>query len=364
MILWLHKCGGKAGEGRARSLPGQKAMNDERRSDDPVLQTPSALYAAIEEQVRLRRGSPRTAEAYVRWARRFVAASGRQHPARLGSSEVIAFLSSLATEGRVSASTQNQALAALLFLYKEVLQTPLDFLDGIVRAQTPRKLPVILSRAEVKALLVQLDPPWLLMGQLLYGAGLRVMECVSLRVKDIDFARRQLVVRRGKGAKDRVTVLPSALEPALRAHLQMRRIEHQRRGETEQERVAIPFALDRKYPHAPTDFNWQWVFPATRTYLDTSTGLRMRHHVHETSLQRAVRQACQAAGLSKPASCHTLRHSFATHLLEGGTDLRTIQKLLGHQDVRTTMIYTHVLESGPYGVVSPLDVLGLDDPGS
>jgi len=321
------------------------------------LSTPRAIFQAIEEELRLRRGSPRTAEAYVGWARRFIAASGRKHPRDLGPSDVVGFLSRLATEERVSASTQNQALAALLFLYKDVLGQPLDFLDGIVHAQRPKRLPVVLSRDEVRALFSALDAPWLLMAKLLYGAGLRLMECATLRIKDVDLARRQLTVRHGKGAKDRITLLPASLEPELKHHLERRRLEHERDLARGLGAVEVPFALARKYPNAPLEFRWQWVFPATRHYKDEASGQIRRHHLHETGLQRAVRRAALNAQIRKPVSCHTLRHSFATHLLESGTDLRTIQKLLGHHDVRTTMIYTHVANSGPFGVQSPLDAL-------
>ncbi len=305
----------------------------------------------------MRHASPRTIDAYRRWVRRFIAFSGRRHPRTLGASEVTRFLSALATEAQVSASTQNQALAALLFLYKEVLGQPLEFLDQLVYAKRPHRLPVVLSREEVAVLLEHLTPPWLLMAQLLYGAGLRLMECLTLRIKDVDFERRQLTVRRGKGAKDRATLLPGSLEDPLREHIRLRGLEHQRELSRGAGRVEIPFALARKYPSAPLEFAWQWLFPSNRTYVDEATGERRGHHVHESAVQRAVREAVLRVGFSKPVTCHTLRHSFATHLLESGTDIRTIQKLLGHSDVRTTMIYTHVLETGPYGVVSPLDQL-------
>lgn len=305
----------------------------------------------------MKRASPRTVEAYTRWVRRFIKYSGRRDPRTLGKEDVTRFLNSLSKEQNVSASTQNQALAALLFFYKEVLGQPLDFLDQLVYAKRSTHLPVVLSRAEVAALLRRLVPPFSLMAELLYGAGLRLMECVTLRIKDIDFERRQMTVRRGKGSKDRVALLPASLEIKLREHLRLRAVEHDREVGRGRGRVAIPSALARKYPKAPFDLGWQWVFPATRTYVDESTGERLLHHVHETVLQRAVKSAAIRAVPAKPVSCHTLRHSFATHLLESGTDIRTIQKLLGHSDVRTTMIYTHVLQTGPFGVVSPLDQL-------
>jgi integron integrase len=342
---------------RSETAPRQREGAPHTPQPRRDLATPRGLFAAIEENVQTRHGSPRTAEAYIRWARRFVAFCGRRHPSEVEPELVEKFITSLATEERVSASTQNQALAALLFLYRVVLGRPLDFLDGIVHAQRPKRLPVVLSRSEVGALLGALEPPWLLMAELLYGAGLRLMECLTLRVKDVDFARHQLTVRRGKGAKDRVTLLPASLAATLEEHLGKRRVEHERDLARGLGSVEIPFALSRKFPNAPTEFRWQWVFPATRFYEEEISGQKRRHHIHETALQRAVRDAGLRAKINKPVSCHTLRHSFATHLLESGTDLRTIQKLLGHHDVRTTMIYTHVLETGPFGVKSPLDAL-------
>jgi integron integrase len=346
----------------AEQRVGQPSRRRSSGADADRLSTPKALFAAIEEHVQTRHGSPHTSEAYIRWARRFLNFCGRRHPAELGPEDVTRFLSSLATHDRVSASTQNQALAALLFLYRVVLGRPLDFLDGIVHAQRPKRLPVVLSRSEVVSLLERLTPPWLLMAELLYGAGLRLMECLTLRVKDVDFDRHQLTVRRGKGAKDRVTLLPDSLAASLREHLRARRIDHERELARGLGAVEVPNALARKYPNSPTEFRWQWVFPGARPYVDEQTGEKRRHHIHETTLQRAVREAGLKAKIDKPVSCHTLRHSFATHLLESGTDLRTIQKLLGHHDVRTTMIYTHVLETGPFGVKSPLDALRTHSP--
>jgi integron integrase len=299
--------------------------------------------------------SPKTVEAYVGWVRRFVLFHQRQHPKTMGAPEVSTFLSELVTRSAVSASTQNQALAALRFLYAEVLHQPFDAVSEIVHAQRPTRLPVVMSRAEVDAVLSRLDGVWQLMASLLYGSGLRLLECASLRVRDIDFDGGQLLVRRGKGQTERSTLLPQSLVGPLREHL----VDVGQRHEADlldgAGGVELPRGLHTKYPNAGREWLWQWVFPATRRYVDEATGQRRRHHLHETALQRAVRIAAMGAGLDKPVSCHTLRHSFATHLLEAGYDIRTIQKLLGHHDVRTTMIYRHVLSRGPLGVRSPLD---------
>lgn len=319
--------------------------------------SPSAVLGAMKHRLELRHASPRTTEAYLNWVRRFIRKSGRKHPGTLGRSAVIAFLSGLATEERVSASTQNQALAALLFLYKEVLGTPLDFMEGIVRAQRPKRLPVVLSPAEVERLLNEMHGDFRLMASLLYGSGLRLMECLTLRVKDIDCDRLQLSLRRAKGQKDRIALLPHSVLDSLRQQLRTVQDLHARDLARGAGFVELPDALHVKYPKAPRELRWQWVFPATRTYVDPTTEQTRRHHFHETALQRAVREAGIRAKLLKPVGCHTLRHSFATHLLENGTDIRTIQKLLGHADVRTTMIYTHVVDRGPLGVRSPLDRL-------
>jgi integron integrase len=315
----------------------------------------SPLLESVRNALSLRHYSPRTREAYVGWVRRFVLFQHRRHPESMGAPEVSAFLSDQATRGNVSASTQNQALAALLFLYSEVLHRPLEFVGGVVHAKRPTRLPVVMSRDEVKAVLGQLTGTWHLMASLLYGAGLRLLECASLRVKDVDFSSGQLVVRRGKGHKDRMTLLPQVVVEPLRAHLLKVNELHQRDLQEGAGMVDLPGALRAKYPNAARDWPWQWVFPATRRYVDESTGEQRRHHIHETALQRAVRGAAIAARIEKPVSCHTFRHSFATHLLEAGYDIRTIQKLLGHHDLRTTMIYTHVLNRGPLGVKSPLD---------
>jgi integron integrase len=290
--------------------------------------------------------------------RRYHEFNQRRDPALFGAERVTALLNHLATDQRVSASTQNQALSALLFLYREVCHVDLPWLDELVRAKRSQRLPVVLSRDEVRAVIDHLNGVHRLMAALLYGAGLRLMECCRLRVKDIDFGRRQLVVREGKGDKDRVAVLPASLHGPLRAHLDAVHAQHQADVVQGAGWVELPNALDRKLPREGQAWAWQWVFPATRIYVDHATGQRRRHHLHETALQRAVKDAVRAAGIAKRATCHTFRHSFATHLLEDGTDIRTLQELLGHADVSTTMIYTHVLERGPLGVRSPLDRLG------
>ncbi len=289
------------------------------------------------------------------WVRRFIFFHGKRHPAEMGEREVTAFLSHLATAGGVSASTQNQALSAITFLYKAVLETELDWMKGIVRAKRSQRLPVVLSRQEVRGILSRLTGVCWLMACLLYGSGLRLMECLRLRVKDLDFERGEIIVRDGKGRKDRVAIFPERLRAPLKEHLEEVRRQHDQDLQRGDGSVALPAALARKYRTAAWEWGWRWVFPATRQYLDRETGQRRRHHVHQTVLQRAVKEAVRAVGIAKPASCHTLRHSFATHLLEDGYDIRTIQELLGHKDVSTTMIYTHVLNRGGRGVRSPLD---------
>ena len=291
------------------------------------------------------------------WIRRFILFHGKQHPGDLGEPEVTAFLSALAQRG-LSASSQNQALGALLFLYQVVIGQRLGWMRTIVRAQRPARLPVVLSRDEVAVLLSRLDGTVWLMASLMYGAGLRLLECATLRVKDVHLDRGELTIRDGKGGKDRVTVLPVMLRAPLREHLALVREQHVREVAAGLGRVAMPGALGAKYPGAAREWAWQWVFPATRHYRDAVTGERRRHHLHESVVQRAVKDAAHRAGIARPATCHSLRHSFATHLLEAGYDIRTIQELLGHRDVSTTMIYTHVLNQGGRGVRSPLDQLG------
>ncbi len=315
------------------------------------------LFDRIRETMRLRRLSRRTERAYLGWIRRYVQFHGKRHPSALGPDHMTAFLSALACEERLSASTQNQALCALLFLYRNVLGVDLPWLEGVARAKTARRLPVVLSRDEVARVLAAMRGTPRLMATLLYGSGLRLLECACLRMKDVDFARDQILVRAGKGDKDRAALLPAASRTALREQQDRVRAVHEQDLAGGADFVELPFGLDRKYPGAPRSLAWQWLFPATRTYLHEETGQLRRHHLHESVLQRAVKDAVRDAGIAKHASCHTFRHSFATHLLEDGYDIRTVQELLGHKDLTTTMIYTHVLGRGVSGVRSPIDRL-------
>lgn len=316
---------------------------------------PSKLLDQLKGSLRAKHYSIRTEKVYVQWVVRFVRFHGLRHPMELGRSEVEMFLSHLAVEGGVAAATQNQALAAIAYLYREVLRASLPWLDDVVRAKKPERLPVVLTREETRLVLAQLDGEIGLMASLLYGSGLRLMECVRLRVKDIDFAYRQLVVRDGKGAKDRVTVLPDGLVSPIQNQLTRVKRLHEYDLAQGLGDVWMPDALDRKYPSSGRSWPWQYVFPSRRLSVDPRGDKTRRHHVDPKMLQRAVGRAVRAAGLTKPATCHTFRHSFATHLLEDGYDIRTVQELLGHKDVSTTQIYTHVLNRGGRGVRSPLD---------
>ena len=323
----------------------------------PLSQPPPKLLDQVRDRLRLKHYSIRTETQYVHWIRRFILFHDKRHPANMGAAEVEAFLTHLAVEGRVAAATQNQALSALLYLYREVLSIELPWLDNVVRAKTPQRLPVVLTRQEVNTVLDGMSGVYGLMARLLYGTGMRLMECVRLRVKDVDFERAEIVVRDGKGAKDRITMLPQALIAPLQSHLQTRRPVYEADKEQGKASVYLPTALDKKYPNAQTDWAWQYIFPSGRYSIDPRSGVERRHHLDEKQLQRAVKKAVQATGIAKLATPHTFRHSFATHLLLSGYDIRTVQELLGHADVATTMIYTQVLNKGGRGVVSPLDAL-------
>lgn len=313
------------------------------------------LLDRVREKVRLKHYSIRTEQAYCDWIRRFVVFHGKRHPSSLGAGDVEAFLTALAVEGKVAASTQNQAKSALLFLYKEVLEAELPWLDGIETAKAPSRLPVVLTRDEVARLLARLTGVHRLVGGLLYGTGLRIMEAMRLRVKDVEFSRREIVVRDGKGGKDRVTMLPVRLVAPLREQVAHARELHRADLDSGYGAVWLPFALARKYPGAASEWCWQYVFPASVRSVDPRDGIERRHHLSDQAFQRAMKSAVRDCGIAKPATPHTLRHSFATHLLASGYDIRTVQELLGHRDVSTTMIYTHVLNRGPLGVMSPLD---------
>jgi integron integrase len=324
---------------------------------------PPRLLDAVRARIRRLGLAKRTEEAYVGWIIRFIRANGRRHPRDLGGPEVERFLTGLAVDGQVAASTQNQALAALLFLYREVLDIELPWMDGIQRAKRPVRVPVVLTRAEVASVLDHLQGVHWLVASLLYGSGLRLLEGLRLRVQDLDFARGEITVRHGKGGKDRRTMLPAALHEPLRSQLAHSRRLHDRDLRAGFGAVWLPEALARKYPGAPREWRWQYVFPATQRGLDSRGEEIRRHHLHESAVQRAVRRAVTLAGIAKRATCHTLRHSFATHLLESGYDIRTVQELLGHADVSTTQIYTHVLNRGPNAVRSPLDLVREHGPG-
>lgn len=315
------------------------------------------LLDLLRTRIRLKHYSLRTEQTYIEWAKRYILFHGKRHPAEMGKEEVEVFLSHLAVKHNVSASTQNQAKAALLFLYREVLETELPWLDDVEQAKKPQRLPVVLTVNEVQALLSRLPGTHALMGRLMYGTGMRLMETVRLRVKDVDFERREIIVREGKGAKDRITMLPQAVAAPLRDHLAVVKRLHDEDLRAGFGEVHLPHALGKKYPNAGREWGWQYIFPSKQLSADPRTGVTRRHHADEKGIQRAIRQAVRDADLAKPATPHTLRHSFATHLLQSGYDIRTVQELLGHKDVQTTMIYTHVLNRGGKGVESPLDRL-------
>lgn len=320
--------------------------------------TAPRLLDQVRGKIRLKHYSLRTEQTYVNWIKRFIRHFDKRHPREMGAAEIEAFLTDLAVRGRVAASTQNQAKSALLFLYKEVLEVDLPWLDGIESAKAPKRLPVVLTRDEARAVLAHLSGTHWLIASLLYGTGLRLMECLRLRVKDVEFSRGEILVRDGKGFKDRITLLPVSVAKPLEEHLLKVRALHERDIADGGGEVFLPYALSRKYPGAGREWGWQFVFPSGGLSTDPRDGMVRRHHLQDQAVQRAMKQAVRDAGIVKPATPHTLRHSFATHLLEGGYDIRTVQELLGHSDVSTTMIYTHVLNKGGRGVVSPLDRAG------
>jgi integron integrase len=313
------------------------------------------LLVQVADALRVRHRSPRTAKAYVHWTRRYIFFHGKRHPRELGRSEIEQFLNHLAVTQHVSASTQTQALSALVFLYRHVLDQPFDWLENLTRAKRPVRLPVVLTRSEVGHVLARMDGVPRIVAELLYGSGLRLMEACTLRIKDVDLDQRQLLIRDAKGRKDRRTMIAASAVTELHDHLQHVRRLHDRDLAMGAGYVELPDAFCRKSPNAACDWLWQWVFPATRTYYHEPSNTRRRHHLHQTVIQRAVGAAARSARIAKRATCHSFRHSFATHLLESGYDIRTIQELLGHKDVSTTEIYTHVLNRGPFGVASPLD---------
>jgi len=315
----------------------------------------SKFLAEVRGKLRYKHYSLRTEKSYIGWIKRFILFHHKRHPAEMGAAEVTAFLSHLATHGGVASATQNQALAALLFLYKEVLEQNLPWLSNVERAKKPKRLPTVLTTGEVSRLLDRLEGTLALMARLLYGSGMRLMECVRLRVKDVDFERREVLIRDGKGGKDRVTMLPETLVQPLKEHLARVRSLFDADRQRGLPGVQLPDALERKYPNAGCEWGWQWVFPSRTLSVDPRSGIERRHHAHEQALQRAIKRTAQQAEIAKPVTTHTLRHSFATHLLQSGYDIRTVQELLGHSDVSTTMIYTHVLNRGGKGVISPLD---------
>jgi integron integrase len=340
------------------SLAAAASMtNSSRTLEDPAVERAPhpRLLDVLRERIRVRHYSRRTEVSYVDWVRRYIRFHGRKHPRDLAGGDVVAFLSSLAVERQVAASTQNQALAALLFLYRNVLEVDLPWLDDVVRAKRPRRLPVVLTRAEVHAVIERMEGMHALMARLMYGTGMRLSECLQLRVKDLELARREVVVRQGKGGKDRVTMFPASLVDEMSAHLAQVRRRFDADRSAGFPGIEVPHAYATKNPAAAHSWSWYWVFPDKRLSLDPRTRIRRRHHAYDQTFQRALKRAAVGARITKPISSHVLRHSFATHLMEAGYDIRTVQELLGHKDVSTTMIYTHVLNRGGRGVVSPLD---------
>jgi integron integrase len=323
----------------------------------PITDNKPKLLTQLSQAIRSRHYSRKTESTYIHWIKRFIFFHHVRHPQEMAEPEINAFLTNLAVKEHVSASTQNQALCAIIFLYKYVINRKIGDIGEVIRAKQSRHVPVVMTKDEVKAVVSHLSGDKKLMASLMYGAGLRLMECLRLRVQDIDFSRNEITVRDGKGAKDRITMLPESLKEPLRQHLAKTKSVHESDIKDGWGYVLMPYALGRKYPNAPRDWRWQWIFPQEKRWKNTKTGKQGRHHVHETLLQKAVKEAVMKADIAKRIGCHTFRHSFATHLLENGYDIRTIQELLGHKDVSTTMIYTHVLSKGGHGVKSPFDGL-------
>lgn len=343
------------------NLPGFKRSSKNivvgKSGSSPACKAKPRLMDQLREALRVRHYSRRTEKAYCSWVKRFIYFHNIRHPEKMSEPEINAFLTHIAVKEKVSASTQNQALSALLFLYRNVIGRELGDLDEIIRARKPKRLPVVMTSDEVKAVLANLSGDKWVMASLMYGSGLRLMECLRLRIQDLDFSRNEILVRNGKGAKDRITMLPGSLKKPLQDHLKKIKSIYESDIFDGWGSVLLPDAIDRKYPNAPKEWRWQWVFPQENRWKNTKTGEEGRHHVDESLVQKAVRDAVARAGLTKRATCHTFRHSFATHLLEAGYDIRTVQELLGHKDVKTTMIYTHVLNQGPSGVRSPVDMI-------
>ena len=342
------------------SIPGRRDNAHAPAQNVSAIAKPR-LLDQVRNVLRCKHYSLRTEQAYVDWIKRYIYFHDKQHPADMNESHVAAFLTYLAVQRKVASSTQNQALCALVFLYKNVLEIELGDFSGLIRAKKPAKLPVVFTRDEIRNIMLHLDGTVWIMAQLLYGAGLRLMECIRLRVKDVDFGYKQIVVRDGKGHKDRITMLPEVIVELLRRHLLKVRQLHDQDLRSGYGTVHLPYALERKYPNAQREWGWQYVFPSAKRSIDPRSGAQQRHHMSEAVLQRAIKGAIRKCAIVKPGSSHSLRHSFATHLIEDGYDIRTVQELLGHKDVSTTMIYTHVLNKGGKGVLSPSDRLYRSD---